>query len=238
MVDAAAGEGQLAAHRADVHDPAPALAAHARQRELAHPDQAEDVGLELAADRVEVDRLDRARLAVAGVVHEHADRALGLDDGVDAGAHRGLVGDVAGERLAAGLGQVGERLGAARGGVDGPALRREVARGLVADARRASGDQDRLGDRRISDPLGRWRSGQPMPTRLGAVESAPDASGHVPGARRGPGRREARSRADGARTRRSSGSRPAASAARTSTSTTGASRSSPGSRSGTSTSAP
>ena len=41
---------------------------------------AEDVGLELAAHVVHGDRLDRARLAVAGVVDEHADRAvLGLD---------------------------------------------------------------------------------------------------------------------------------------------------------------
>ena len=53
-----------------------------------------------------------------------------------------------------------------------------------------------------------------------------DARGHLPGARRGSGRRGAGARARLAPTRRSSGSRRAASAAPTSTSTTGGSRSS------------
>ena len=46
------------------------------RHELGHPDQAEDVGLELAAD-LELDDSTAPRLAVAGVVDEHADRALG-----------------------------------------------------------------------------------------------------------------------------------------------------------------
>ena len=69
------------------------------------PDQAEHVGLELPANLVERHRLDGARLAVAGVVDQHADGALGLGHRVDGGAHRGLVGHVEGERLAALLGE-------------------------------------------------------------------------------------------------------------------------------------
>ena len=66
----------------DVHDLAPALLAHPRQHEAAHRQQAEHVGVELGADALVGDRLDRARLAVARVVDEHADGALGLHDRV------------------------------------------------------------------------------------------------------------------------------------------------------------
>ena len=52
----------------------------AGQHELAHAHEAEDVGLELAADHVERHALDRPRLAVARVVDQRPDRAvLGLD---------------------------------------------------------------------------------------------------------------------------------------------------------------
>ena len=61
------------------------LAAHSRQGELAHPDEPEHVRLELAAHHVERNVLDRARLAVAGVVDEHSDRALGLLHRADRG---------------------------------------------------------------------------------------------------------------------------------------------------------
>ena len=53
------------------------------------------------ADVVHRDRLDGAALAVAGVVDEHADGALGVLDVLDGGLHRGLVGHVEGERRAA-----------------------------------------------------------------------------------------------------------------------------------------
>ncbi len=94
MVEGAAGEAELAADRADVDDPAPALAAHRRQHELGQADGAEDVGLELAADELERDGLDGAGLAVAGVVDQHADRAGVVFDGRNRGSHRGFVGDV------------------------------------------------------------------------------------------------------------------------------------------------
>ena len=100
VVDAAAGEDELAAHRADVDDPALAGLAHAGQHELAHPHQAEDVGLELPADAVHRDRLDRAALAVAGVVDQGADRAVGSSTSATALAIELLVGDVERQRLA------------------------------------------------------------------------------------------------------------------------------------------
>ena len=56
------------------------LLAHLRQHEAAHRQQAEHVGVELGANALVGDRLDRARLAAAGVVDEHADRALGRLD--------------------------------------------------------------------------------------------------------------------------------------------------------------
>ena len=121
VVVAGAGEGEAPAHRGDVDDLAPALRAHRREHELAHADEAEDVRLELRADLLERDGLDRARLAVAGVVDQHADRAVLLLHGGDGGLHRGLVGDVEGERAAARRLEVREGLGAAGGRVDGPA---------------------------------------------------------------------------------------------------------------------
>ena len=114
VVEAAAGEREVRAHRADVDDLAAALRAHAGQHELRQAHEAEDVRLELAAHLVDADRLDRARLRVAGVVDEHADGAvLGLDRR-DRGRHRRLVGDVERERAAAGGLEVGDRLAALR----------------------------------------------------------------------------------------------------------------------------
>jgi hypothetical protein len=69
---------------------------------------------------------------------------VGLDP-LDRGRHRRLVGDVEGERAAAGGLEVGDRLGAPRGRVHRPALRCEVLRGRAADAARAAGDQDGTG---------------------------------------------------------------------------------------------
>ena len=92
------------------------------------------------------------------------------------------------------VGEVGDRLGAAGGRVDGPALGREPARGLVADARRAAGDQHGSGVFAHLVLLAVcWTSLTPT-SKLRA-----DASGHLPGAGRGARRRRARARADRAR---------------------------------------
>ena len=77
---------------------------------LADPEQPEDVGLELPADILGGDGLDRSRLGVAGVVDQHADSALLGADALDRGLHRLLAGDVQRERVAAELAEVLDRL--------------------------------------------------------------------------------------------------------------------------------
>ena len=125
VVDAAAREGELAAHRADVHDPPAALrgacpaapagtSAAGRRRWSRTGGARSSIGT----------RLDRAALAVAGVVDERADRALGLLDRRHGRAHRVLVGHVERERAAAGAFEVLDRLGPAGGRVDGQCPRR------------------------------------------------------------------------------------------------------------------
>src|SRR6185295_18999918 len=91
VVGAAAGECELAAHRADIDDPAPALTAHAGKDELAHAHQPEDVGLELRLEALRRERLDSARLAVAGVVDQYAHGSLGVLDRGYGRPHRVLV---------------------------------------------------------------------------------------------------------------------------------------------------
>jgi hypothetical protein len=117
---------------------APALGAHLGQDELGEAHEPKYVRLELAPHGVQRDGLDRPALAVAGVVDEHADRALGLLDRIDRRRHRLLVGHVQGERLAARVAQVGDRLGSTRRGVDGPSAGRETQRGRAADTRGAA----------------------------------------------------------------------------------------------------
>src|SRR5207253_2267707 len=91
VVEGAAREREPPAHRGEVHDPAPALAAHTREDELGETDQAEDVGLELAAHLGHRDLLEGALLAVPGIVDQHADRTLGALDRLDRAPHRDLV---------------------------------------------------------------------------------------------------------------------------------------------------
>jgi hypothetical protein len=57
-------------------------------------ERCEDVGLELGANALARNRLDRPGPAVARVVDQHADGALRLPDGVDGRAPRGVIDDV------------------------------------------------------------------------------------------------------------------------------------------------
>ena len=75
-----------AGNRRDVDHVAAAAGAHARQHGTGQREQAEAVDLELVADRRIVAFLDRALVAVAGVVHQHIDRA----ETCQRGAHRGV----------------------------------------------------------------------------------------------------------------------------------------------------
>ena len=132
--------------RADVDDAAPALLAHAGQHELRHADEAEDVGLELAAHVVERHLLDRAVLRVAGVVHEHADGAFDLLDRGDGRCIDASSVTSQGEHLAALRLEIGDRLEAAGGRVDVVPSLGEVLGRRAADAGRAAGDEDGLRD--------------------------------------------------------------------------------------------
>lgn len=73
-VGALAGEnGRDAFERGDLHDVAGALAAQLRQCRPGHVEHAEDVGLELPAQLVVGDLLERAEQAIAGVVDHDVD---------------------------------------------------------------------------------------------------------------------------------------------------------------------
>ena len=218
VVDAAAGKDDLAAHRAEVDDPSRARAAHPGQHQLAHPHQPEDVGLELPADAVHRHRLDRAALAVARVVDQGADRPVLLSTSATAlSIERSSVTSSA-QRLAAALLQVLDRLGVARGRVT-RSSRRRPSRSAVALPIPVEQPVISTG-RDFSIPIA------PLPSiaeRGDPLIGSCHASGHLPGAGRGPGRRASPSPSCSSPTTRSSGSRRAASAARTSTSTTGGS---------------
>jgi hypothetical protein len=141
-VDAAAREGERPAHRRDVDDASKAPRPHRGQHELAHAHEPEHVGLELAAHLVERNALDRARLAVAGVVDQRPDGALLGLHGLDRRAHRVVVGHVERQQPAAAVLQIGDRVGTPRAGVHDVAMVGEPQRGGTPDARRAAGDQD------------------------------------------------------------------------------------------------
>jgi hypothetical protein len=144
VIEAAPREGELAAHRADVHDLSPSLVAHSGQHQLRQPHEAEHVRVELAAHLLGRDLLDRAALAVAGIVDEHAHGSLGVLDAPNRASHRLFVADVQRHYFAAVPPQAFDRLGPARGRVDLPAALGEALGGRCADSRRAPGDQNCL----------------------------------------------------------------------------------------------
>jgi hypothetical protein len=141
VVDPAAGEGDLPAHRADVDDPAVAPLAHPRQQQLRQRQRAQHVGLELAPDGVQRDLLERAHLGVPRVVHQHVDPAVGGDCRRDGSPAAGVVGDVQRQDGAAGRSQLVEGLGTPGGGDGGDAGGSQLQGHGPADAGRAAGDQ-------------------------------------------------------------------------------------------------
>ncbi len=145
VVPAAAREGQLAAHRADVDDPAPALPPHPRQHELGQAGEAEDVRLELPPRLVERHALDGAAQAVARVVDERTDRAGVALDLRDRALQRALVGDVELQQAAAGVLELRDRLEPAGRRVHRPVRPREPNCRRPPDARGAARDQHRRG---------------------------------------------------------------------------------------------
>ncbi len=126
VIEAEVGEGVDAADRRDLDDVAGALRAHDRQRRLRHPQRAEHVGLDLRAGFLLADLLDRAELAVAGIVDddvEPAEASVRLGDRRIDGA---LVVDVepdGGDGVAVFAGEILERAYVACGGCDRVAAR-------------------------------------------------------------------------------------------------------------------
>jgi len=135
VVEGPAGPGDPAAHRGHVEDAAAATTAHAGQNELGKPDQAEEVGLELAAYLVHRQLLDRTIQPVPGVVDQHAHRAGRFFDGLHRFRHRGLVRHVQRQRVNALPGQVGQ-------GVHLPGRRVHAEPGGVQADRRGTADPD------------------------------------------------------------------------------------------------
>ena len=146
VVDTAARKGQTTSHRADVDDPSLSPGAHAGQHQLRESDEAEHVGLELAADARNRDQFDRARLTVTGVVDENPDTSgLGHDRGHGC-LHRRLVIDIQDEGAAARGPEGGQRTQGARGCVYPPSGAGEAECCRMPDSRGTAGDQDDAGD--------------------------------------------------------------------------------------------
>ena len=146
VVVAAAGEGEPAAHRAHVHDPAPALARASRAARAGQPGQRRRRWSRTARRTSSSGRLlDRALQRVAGVVDQHTHRSVVVrPPGRPRAAMRRLVGDVEGQRpacrrrpsSASVVGAAGRRVHRRS-----PAARQPLRRPPAADhAGRAAGD--------------------------------------------------------------------------------------------------
>ena len=111
-----------------------ALLAQDRQGGLGDVDDAEEVRVDLGAEVLGGDVLDRGEVGVAGVVDDDVEAAERLDRRPHGGLGGGRVGDVEGhlaEPVAVRVDEVVEQLGVSRGGDE-----------------RMAGFEDRLGDRR------------------------------------------------------------------------------------------
>src|SRR6185437_13777891 len=147
LVGGQAGGGEPPADGRDLDDVAAALGAQHGQRGLGDVHDAEQVGVDLCAEVVERDVLDRREVGVAGIVDHDVDPAERLD----ACLHRGRggcgVGDVEGDRedpVPVAVGQVGQADGVA-GGRDQRVPGREHGLGdLAAKAPAAPGEKEDL----------------------------------------------------------------------------------------------
>jgi hypothetical protein len=131
-----------------------ALLAHHRQGGPGEPDDTEEVGVDLGAEVVEVDVLDRADVGVSGVVDQHVEPPEAVDGGADRGAGGLLVGHVErddGEPVAVLGGEVVQRLGAADAGDDLVTGVEDGADDLPAEAAGGAADQEDGGGGRTTD---------------------------------------------------------------------------------------
>ena len=136
---------------------AAALLAQHRQRRLGDVDDAEEVGVDLGAEVVGVDVLDRGEVRVAGVVDDDVDAAEALAAGGDRGLRGGGVGDVEGEGedlVGVGGDEVVELLGPAGGGDELVAGVEDGLGDRAAEAAARAGEEEDGGGGGIGGHLG------------------------------------------------------------------------------------
>ena len=125
-----------------------ALLAEHRERGLGDVDDAKEVGVDLSAEILERDVLDRREVGVPGVVDDDVDPSEVLDAGGDRRLRRGGIGDIEGERqdpVAVGGDQVVERSRVASGG-DQPIAAVEHGLGdRAAEATAGAGEKEHAG---------------------------------------------------------------------------------------------
>ncbi len=133
------------AHCADIDNAPRALGAHCRQYQLSHPQRAESVGLELAADLVHAEFLHRSRLRIPGVIDQRIN-APGLCQHIlHGGCHTGLVGHVQSQGGDVVARQIIDGLQPPRRSEDAPAFFGQQERCGAADAGGTTGDENDRG---------------------------------------------------------------------------------------------
>ncbi len=101
MVETGTRLGDFAGDGADIDDAAPARAAHSRQYQLAHTDEAENIDLELPPHGIHGHLFDRPVLPVSRIVHQYIEASVSALDGFYGILHRSFVGHVELNRVAA-----------------------------------------------------------------------------------------------------------------------------------------
>lgn len=150
VVGAAILHGHQPQHRAVLHDAPLAGRQHGRQQLANEVVPAEQVGVELLAQRLGGQILQRAGLAVGAVVEQAIQAATGQCLRLGrAPLYAGLVGQVQLDGQQTQLAQLRHVLGLAGGGDDGVTVLAERLGGGQADAAGAAGDQNEAGHGRI-----------------------------------------------------------------------------------------
>ena len=141
-IGAAVGQREARQHRSDHDDAAVSSPAHAGKDELAQTHGSEDIGLEQAVDGGARQLLERTRLALAGIVDEHIDRADLLAELLCQCVRPIRVGQIESQIADTGHALLrGKTLGVTAGRDHRAALGRQGLDNGPADARGAAGDE-------------------------------------------------------------------------------------------------
>ena len=142
MVDAEHGKGDAPAHRGDLDDRAAALLAHVGDRCTRHAHEPKDIGIELFLDHGIAHAFKGTVHAIAGIVHDHVDAAMVLDDRRKCSIDALGTGHVERVTLDTGLALKGfVFLGGAHRGGDLPPLLRKGEHGCLTDTAGCACDQ-------------------------------------------------------------------------------------------------